>query len=145
MATLGFVVKAPTFWGGVFALALGLVLGLRAPMPQGLLLIGLGAVAFVACLAGQLVLASYERTAPTEGQRQMVSAQSFHALLSLVRSLAAASARNAELTMRSDMEAEKKRRELYQVRGQFERISESLGRLADEARAQEQSRTGQSS
>ena len=57
MAVLHFVLKGPAVWGGV--LALGLFLGLREPMSQGLLLIGLGAVAFVACAVGRLLLASY--------------------------------------------------------------------------------------
>ena len=59
MAVLHFVVKGRTVWAGLLALALGLLLGLREPMPQGLLLIGLGAVAFVACLTGRLLLASH--------------------------------------------------------------------------------------
>ena len=59
MAVLHFMLKGPAIWGGFIALALGFLLGLREPMPQGLLLIGLGAVAFVACAVGRLLLASY--------------------------------------------------------------------------------------
>ncbi len=59
LAVFHFVLKGPTVWGGLLAFALGLLLGLREPMAQGLLLIGLGAVAFVACLAGRLLLASH--------------------------------------------------------------------------------------
>ena len=59
MAVLHFVLKGPAVWGGFLALALGLLLGHREPMPQGLLLIGLGAVAFVACTVGRLLLASH--------------------------------------------------------------------------------------
>jgi hypothetical protein len=62
---LHFVLKGPTFWGGLFVFALGLLLGYRTPMPQGLLPIGLGAVAFVACFTGRLLLAIYlARTRP---------------------------------------------------------------------------------
>ena len=71
MAVLHFVLKGPAVWGGVLALALGLLLGLREPMPQGLLLIGLGAVAFVACTVGRLLLASHlartSRLSPSVG------------------------------------------------------------------------------
>ena len=48
MAVLHFVVKGWTVWAGVLTLALGLLLGLREPMPQGVLLIGMGVLAFVA-------------------------------------------------------------------------------------------------
>ena len=61
MAVLYFVVKGWTVWAGLLTLALGLLLGLREPMPQGLLLIGIGALAFVACLVGRLLLATYLR------------------------------------------------------------------------------------
>lgn len=57
MSILYFVLEGPTVWGGLLALGFGLLLGLRGPMPQGLLLIGLGALAFVACLLGRLFLA----------------------------------------------------------------------------------------
>jgi len=50
MAVLHFVVKGWTVWAGLLTLALGLLLGLREPMPQGVLLIGMGVLAFVACL-----------------------------------------------------------------------------------------------
>ena len=63
MAVLHFVVKGWTVWAGLLTLALGLLLGLREPMPQGLLLIGIGALAFVACLVGRLLLATYLRNA----------------------------------------------------------------------------------
>jgi len=61
MAVLNFVVKGWTVWAGLLTLALGLLLGLREPLPQGLLLIGIGALAFVACLVGRLLLANYLR------------------------------------------------------------------------------------
>ena len=61
MAVLHFVVKGWTVWAGLLTLALGLLLGLREPMPQGVLLIGMGVLAFVACLVGRLLLASYLR------------------------------------------------------------------------------------
>jgi len=61
MAVLYFVVKGWTVWAGLLTLALGLLLGLREPMPQGVLLIGIGALAFVACLVGRLLLATYLR------------------------------------------------------------------------------------
>jgi hypothetical protein len=61
MAVLHFVVKGWTVWAGLLTLALGLLLGLREPMPQGVLLIGMGALAFVACLVGRLLLATHLR------------------------------------------------------------------------------------
>ena len=61
MAVLHFVVKGWTVWAGFLTLALGLLLGLREPMPQGVFLIGMGALAFVVCLVGRLLLATYLR------------------------------------------------------------------------------------
>ena len=61
MAVLHFVVKGWTVWAGLLTLALGLLLGLREPMPQGVLLIGMGALAFVACLIARLLLAIHLR------------------------------------------------------------------------------------
>ena len=61
MAVLHFVVKGWTVWAGLLTLALGLLLGLREPMPQSVLLIGMGVPAFVACLVGRLLLATYLR------------------------------------------------------------------------------------
>ena len=58
MATLRFIVKGPTVWVGLLALALGLTFGLRAPMPAGLSLIGLGTMGFVMAVVGRLALAS---------------------------------------------------------------------------------------
>jgi hypothetical protein len=59
MATLRFIVKGPTVWVGLLALALGLTFGLRAPMPAGLSLIGLGTMGFVMSIVGRLALASH--------------------------------------------------------------------------------------
>ncbi len=61
MAVLHFVIKGWTVWAGLLTLALGLLVGFREPMPQGVLLIGIGALAFVACLVGWLLLATYLR------------------------------------------------------------------------------------
>ncbi len=61
MAVLHFVFKGWTVWAGLLTLALGLLLGLREPMPQGILPIGLGVLAFVACLIGRLLLATHLR------------------------------------------------------------------------------------
>ena len=61
MTVLHFVVKGWTVWAGVLTLTLGLLLGLREPMPQGILFIAMGALAFVACLVGRLLLAIYLR------------------------------------------------------------------------------------
>ncbi len=58
MATLRFIVKGRTVWVGLLALALGLTFGLRAPMPAGLSLIGLGTLGFVMSIVGRLALAS---------------------------------------------------------------------------------------
>lgn len=52
-------VKGPTVWVGLLALALGLTFGLRAPMPAGLFLIGLGTMGFVMSTGGRLALASH--------------------------------------------------------------------------------------
>jgi hypothetical protein len=60
MVVLQFVVKGWVVWAGLLTLALGL-LGLREPMPQGILPISLGALAFVACLIGRLLLATHLR------------------------------------------------------------------------------------
>jgi uncharacterized membrane protein len=62
MAMLQFVVKGWVVWAGLLTLAFGLLLGLRDPMPQGILPIGLGALAFVASLIGRLLLATHVRT-----------------------------------------------------------------------------------
>lgn len=62
MTVLHFVLKGPAVWGGLLALALGLLLGLRESMPQGVLLIVLGALAFVSCLIGRLLLATHLRS-----------------------------------------------------------------------------------
>jgi uncharacterized membrane protein len=61
MVMLQFVVKGWVVWAGLLTLALGLLLGLRDPMPQGILPIGLGALAFVACLIARLLLATHLR------------------------------------------------------------------------------------
>jgi hypothetical protein len=70
MAVLHFVVKGWTVWAGLLTLALGLLLGLREPMPQGVLLIGMGALAFVACLIGRLLLATYLRNTQSTWNRR---------------------------------------------------------------------------
>jgi hypothetical protein len=61
MAVLQFVVKGWVVWAGLLTLVLGLLLGLREPMPQRMLPIGLGVLAFVACLIGRLLLATHLR------------------------------------------------------------------------------------
>jgi len=61
MTMLQFAFKGPAVWAGLLALALGLLLGLRESMPQGMLLIGLGALAFAASLIGRLLLATHVR------------------------------------------------------------------------------------
>jgi hypothetical protein len=59
---LQFVLKGWVVWTGLLTLALGLLLGLREPMPQRNLLIGLGVLAFVASLVGRLLLATHLRS-----------------------------------------------------------------------------------
>ena len=59
MKLIHFVIKGRAVWAGALALAVGIWLGLRESMPQGVLLIGLGALAFVACLVGRLLLATH--------------------------------------------------------------------------------------
>jgi uncharacterized membrane protein len=61
MPMLQFVFKGWTVWAGLLTLALGLLLGLREPMPQGIFPIGVGVLAFVACLIGRLLLAIHLR------------------------------------------------------------------------------------
>ena len=74
MAVFRFVVKGWTVWAGLLTLALGLLLGLREPMPQGVLLIGMGALAFVACLVGRLLLAAYLRNTNRPGTGEIGTA-----------------------------------------------------------------------
>ena len=61
MAVLHFVLKGRAVWLGFLTFSLGLLLGLRNPMPQAVLPIGLGALAFIACLIGRLLLAIHVR------------------------------------------------------------------------------------
>ena len=61
MALIHFVIKGRAVQAGILALALGILLGLRESMPQGVLLIALGALAFVASLASRVVLAAHLR------------------------------------------------------------------------------------
>ena len=70
MAILHFVLKGRAVWLGLITFSLGLLLGLREPMPQAVLPISLGALAFIACLIGRLLLAIHVRSSnrTTAGQ-----------------------------------------------------------------------------
>ena len=88
MVMLRFVVKGWVVWAGLLTLALGLLLGLRDPMPQSILPIGLGALAFVACLIARLLLAIHLRNTNQPRDRKSTRLNSSHVTTSRMPSSA---------------------------------------------------------
>jgi uncharacterized membrane protein len=71
MVLLQFVLKGWVVWAGLLTLALGLLFGLREPMPRGIVPIGLGVLALVACMIGRLLLATHLRNTNRPGTSEI--------------------------------------------------------------------------